>query len=251
MEDEKAKALVNIGDLAKPITAFIERIAEFFGGALQPVQMKRLARAEVEVAKIKTEGKLEIDEIEQRGLLRLVRQEGKAQANVEAIAEKAIEYLLPAAQPEKLQDDWMSFFFERCKLVSNLDMQDLWARILAGEANNTGKHSRLTLNVLSMMDKQDAELFGRFCSFCWTLVDGSPVPVIFSFKDDIVKNQGVHFSSVLHLGSLGLVQTTNIGYCHLYREEGIRLRYFSTVVEAKYGSEERTSLLDQSTLPLG
>jgi Protein of unknown function (DUF2806) len=37
-------------------------------------------------------------------------------------------------------------------------MQNLWSRVLAGEANNPGRYSKRTVNLMSSLDKVDAEL---------------------------------------------------------------------------------------------
>ena len=52
-------------------------------------QIKRIAKAEVEVEKIKTIAKIEISEIEQRGLTRFVKEEGKRQENIERMTFQA------------------------------------------------------------------------------------------------------------------------------------------------------------------
>ena len=55
------------------------------------------------------------------------------------------------------------------------EMQSLWARVLATEANAPGALSKRAVNVLSDFDKSDAELFTRLCGFSWVI--GNVVPV--------------------------------------------------------------------------
>ena len=45
-------------------------------------------------------------------------------------------------------------------------MQDIWANILAGEANNAGSYSPKTLSTLASMDKHTIRSFNYFCSMC-------------------------------------------------------------------------------------
>jgi hypothetical protein len=46
--------------------------------------------------------------------------------------------LTEAATPEKLEDDWITNFFDKCRLISDEEMQTLWSKVLAGEANAPG-----------------------------------------------------------------------------------------------------------------
>lgn len=67
---------------------------------------------------------------------RLFAEEAKKQANIEAITLKALPDVKPEAKTEGVEDDWIANFFDKCRLISDEQMQSLWARILAGEANS-------------------------------------------------------------------------------------------------------------------
>lgn len=97
--------LINFGDLTKPATVLVEKIADAVGVFYQPYQMKRLAKAEVEIDKIKTLAKLELTEIEQRAMKRFVAEETIKQQNVENIIEKALPELKEDAKPEDIEND--------------------------------------------------------------------------------------------------------------------------------------------------
>jgi Protein of unknown function (DUF2806) len=87
------------------------------------------------------------------------------QTNMENITKKALPDLADESKPDQLDDDWLTNFFDRCRLVSDEEMQTLWSRVLPGEANSPGTYSKRTVNFLSSLDKSDAELFTRLCSF--------------------------------------------------------------------------------------
>jgi len=159
--------LINLGDLSKPATELINRVSDAVGGIAKPWQMKRVARAEVEAEKIRAEGSVEISEIERRGLERLVREEGQKQENIENITAKAIPNLGSEAKPENIEKDWLTHFFDRSRLVSDEEMQTLWANLLAGEANAPGQFSRRTVELVGTFDKKDAQLFTDLCKFVW------------------------------------------------------------------------------------
>ena len=84
-------------------------------------------------------------------------------------------------------------------------MQTLWARVLSGEANSPGSFSKRTVNLLASLDKADAELFSRLCSFCW-LMGGELVPLVYSVDDPLLACSGISFAAVKHLDDIGLIR---------------------------------------------
>ena len=83
-------------------------------------------------------------------------------------------------------------------------MQELWARVLAGEANTPGKYSKRTVNFLGELDKREAELFQNFCRFGWIAADDF-IPLIFDAKAEIYNQKGIDFNSLIHLDSTGFI----------------------------------------------
>ncbi|MGO9633300.1 MAG: DUF2806 domain-containing protein, partial [Steroidobacteraceae bacterium] len=58
-------------------------------------------------------------------LSRFVIEEAKKQYNIEAITEKALPLLGEGASPQNIEDDWIAHFFDRCRLISDEEMQGL------------------------------------------------------------------------------------------------------------------------------
>lgn len=86
--------LGNFGDLSKPATVLIEKVSDAVGGIAKPWgQIVRIARAEVAAETIRAQGRIQISEIEERALVRMVREEGKKQENIENITAKSIPNL--------------------------------------------------------------------------------------------------------------------------------------------------------------
>ncbi len=212
--------LINLGDLSKPATVLIERISDAVGGIAKPWQIKRVAQAEADAALIEANARVQVSEIEQRALLRMVREEGKKQENIESITAQALPHLKDDAKPEGVEADWLTNFFDRCRLISDQQMQTLWSSILAGEANAPGSFSKRTIELVSTLDKADAALFSRFCSFVWMI--GAPTPLVYDIEDAVYKASGVTFESVNHLDSLGLITFGGIGG---YQRQGLPKKF--------------------------
>jgi hypothetical protein len=196
-------SIVNLGDLAKPATVLIEKVSSAVGVLYEPRRIKKKAEAEAEAEKIKALAGIELNEIQQRGIERLVHQEAKKQKNIEDITAQAAINLTEDAQVEELEEDWISHFFDKCEKVSDIEMQSLWASLLSGEASKPGTYSKRTVDFVGSMDKKDAELFAKFCQFTWMI--GTPTPLIFDPADEIYAKNGVTFSDLNHLSNIGLV----------------------------------------------
>jgi len=201
-------SLMNLGDISKPASALIEKISAAVGGLLAPWQIKRVARAEAAAELIKAEAGIEIDGLRNRAIQRLIVEEASRQENIEQIAAQAIPMLDEKADPTSMDDDWISNFFEKARRVSSDDMQTIWSRILAGEANAPGSFSRRTVNYLDDLDRRDAHLFQALCGFGWHI--GTFRPLVFDEEAEIYNTRGITFASLKHLAGIGLLDFNSI-----------------------------------------
>jgi len=110
-------SVINLGDLAKPATVLIEKISNAAGVLYEPTRIKKKAHAEAEAEKIKALASIEVDEIQQRGIDRLIHQETRKQKNIENITASAVLALPDNAKTEELEEDWIAHFFDRCENI--------------------------------------------------------------------------------------------------------------------------------------
>jgi Protein of unknown function (DUF2806) len=224
---------INLGDLSKPATVLIEKISDAIGGIFRPYQIRRIAQAEGEAEKIRAVSQIEITELQRRAIQRFVVEEAKKQQNIESITQKALPSVEEAASPQNVDDDWITNFFDRCRLVSDDQMQTLWSKVLAGEANKPGSYSKHTVNMLSSLDKTDAELFTTLCGFGWFL--GNVVPLVYDVEDPIYNDVGITFNNLTHLDDIGLISFDNIaGYQRLKFPKTIRIFYYGKVFNIEF-----------------
>lgn len=203
--------LVNLGDISKPANTLIEKVSEGFGGIFKPWQIRRVASAEADADKIKAVSKIETTELEQRAMQRFVYEEAKKQNNIESITIQSLPQIDEGAKPEEIEEDWITHFFNKCRLVSDEEMQSIWARILAGEANEPGKFSKRTVNFMESLDKQDAQFFTKLCAFNWIFDYNQPL--IYDVRAEIYTKNGINFGILNHLDTIGLISFDNLtGY---------------------------------------
>ncbi len=209
-------------DPLKPLTevakALLDRVSDGLGGFAKPWQIKRVAKAEGEAKKIHALADIEVSEIEQRGLIRMVREQGRDQENIEQITMNAIPHLSENAKSEDIEEDWLAHFFDRSRIVSDQEMQTLWSKILAGEANNPGGFSKRTIDLVGSLDKRDAQLFSGFCVVVWVFEDGLK-SLVTGMEQQVLNDLGIDFPSISHLNNIGLVDFVGLGGYHMQGDE--------------------------------
>ncbi len=208
-------SLVNIGDLVAPASTLVTKISNALGRHFDPRQEIRMAQARSEADRILRVSAEETDIIiaalRERAADRFLNEEITNQANIESITEKAIHRLTDNATPEGIEDDWLRNFFDKCRIISDADMQQVWAGILAGEANNPGSFSRRTVNLMADFDKDAAELFSNLCSFVWSIDEVARL-LVYDTGHDIYNKCEIGLATISHLESLGVIRYHEPGY---------------------------------------
>jgi hypothetical protein len=225
-------SLVNLGELSKPATVLIEKVSDAIGGFCKPWQIVRVAKAEAEAEKIQAESQIQISDIQRRAMHRFLIEEGKKQANIEEITVKALPLLSEESTPQDVDDDWITNFFDRSRIISDDKMQQLWASILASEANSPHSFSRRTVNLVADLEKTDAELFNNLCGFIWRIEEN--IPLIYQVPGAQYDKFGINFKSLSHLESLGLIQFGPSGFSRYELLQKFRVAYFGTEVELAF-----------------
>ena len=91
---------------------------------------------------------------------RLQYQERKRQSNLVSVVSQAAEDLGEEEVPDQEPDhDWIARYFEYVKDVSEKDVQELWAKVLAGTVRSPGSVSLRTLSMLRDMTSAEANTF--------------------------------------------------------------------------------------------
>jgi hypothetical protein len=206
MSDENP--IAKLGDLTKPATVLIEKISDAVGGIFKPYQIVRVAKAEAEASRIQAESHIQVTDLHRRAMHRFLEEEAKKQSNIESITQDALPLLEDKSAPEAVADDWITNFFDKSRIVSDKEMQGLWSRVLAGEANAPGAFAKRTVNLLADLDKEDAILFMKLCGFGWMI--GNVCPLIFDVQASIYSDNGINFNALSHLESLGLIQFNHL-----------------------------------------
>ena len=221
MPSDTSNSLVNLSGLAKPVDTLIKKISS---AASILYGLEKIAEAEAKADLIKAQSKIEVTDLQRRAANRWMAEEAQRQQNMEDITTKALPHINEDAMPDSMDNDWIANFFDKCRIVSDNEMQGLWSRVLAGEANSPGSYSKRTVNFLSDLDKSEADSFTKLCGFGWQI--GNVVPLVFDLRAEIYSGNDINFNAVSHLESIGLVQLSVTGFLRQKLSKRITVFYF-------------------------
>ncbi|MEH2626794.1 hypothetical protein V1292_004849 [Bradyrhizobium sp. AZCC 1719] len=146
----------------------------------------------------------------QRAADAFLAKELRHQHNRETIAVKAIEQLKETSDAEttKPDDDWLNMFARHAQEASSERLQDMWARVLAGQLRKPHSFSLQTLRFISELDEQIAALFDK-----WS------VRVIGAELIAFPETHGDNFTELLALEEYGLVTGVTGNLSRQFREK--------------------------------
>ncbi len=191
---------------------------------------------------LRAESQLQITDLHRRALHRFLEEEAKKQTNIEKITQKALPHVDENAAPDKIEDDWITNFFDKCRLISDSEMQRLWSRVLSGEANVPGSYSKRTVDFLSSLDKRDAEIFTRLCTF--KIEIGDVVPMVYNLESEIYSRHEINFNSLSHLESIGLIQFDGMtSFARSKLPEKITVLYYGSPADLEFPGAENNQMI--------
>ncbi len=121
------------------------------------------------------------------------------------VAKKADSYYRkhPRTEEKVSYDfDWFVRFFEAVGNVSDDTVQNLWAKILAGEIAQSSTFSLKAIDVMRNLSKRDAELFVKACSHSFM---SSAINYFLPNENEFLRTIGIKYTDIMKLSELGLI----------------------------------------------
>lgn len=200
---ENSLSLIDLKALSEPANKLIDATANAVGILYEPTRIRRKARAEADAAAILARGDEEVQEINLRAAERLANNESRRQKNIESIVVQAVEALPDQVSDEPVDEDWVAQFFSYSQDVSNKQMQDVWAKILAGEVTKPNSFSPRTLHIVRHLRQNEATDFRVFCSHVFNL----QYLIRSDATDAYIASLGLNTMTLQNLENVGLINT--------------------------------------------
>jgi hypothetical protein len=184
MSNDDDKTLIRISDLfgaAKPLEQLVSAIERGIGSFMRPIQKRRETRADVSafqdwneaMARTGLAPKSAELALGDRATIRVTAEAVRQQQNREFIAVNAVnEYIHsledqsdPVLSRSEIEREWLDRFWRLAQDVTDTDMQAVWGRILARQAQNPTKYSARCLEALSLLSKEEARRLEKLSKF--------------------------------------------------------------------------------------
>jgi len=178
--------------------------------------------------------------IEDRTVKRARLSQLRKQKNIENIMQKTLGYCADFEIGQRTDLDWFSRYIALSEEVSNPTMQDLWAKILAGELTKPGTFSFKALQVFRDMSIYDAKLLAKACSLAIKdpnkkgirLISGTyQQPGLFNFFSKQrqqycnLSHYGLNYADILALSENHLIYLQESESSLINREEVLQFTY--------------------------
>lgn len=161
MSDTKM-SLINLDGASDVVIKFLDMIQDAVGWMITPHGERKDFEEALVVYKKTIEDDETLNGIVKATKLSSSRKELKQYINQGKIIAYTIEELAQNAKLE-VEDDWLSYFFDYAKNISDESVQKIWARILAEHCNGDTSIKRMLIHTLSLLDAESALAFGNLC----------------------------------------------------------------------------------------
>jgi len=237
---------LDIGKLSEPLTKLVETIGAGIGGLYAPVGIVWKAKAEAKATIIRAEAQGEVASMEMRVKHRLAHLEQIRQANLDNIVKQAALELPQAVSVEPVSPDWVLRFIGVAQDVCEEQMQQVWARILAGEVAKPGSFSKRTIEFVKTLEKNEAESFTLLSQFAFLDNTGWPLLILHNVTSKCI-GELCHNDLIPHFTAIGLLSSNDylIGRSSLLQT---RFEYHKSIVS--FTGEAQPKILGNMEHPL-
>ena len=169
---------------------------------------------------------------------RITSENVRRQENIESITNMAFSLVTSEASPDRMENDWLSYFYDGACIISDRNMQRTWAKVLAGEANSPGSFSRRVITALLSIDETDLEMLTNARRAC--IEFDKIVLFVYELNGKIYHDNGISFSTLLHLDEIGLANFTDISEHSSITTEGLKgcVDYFDEQISIQLGPNQ-------------
>lgn len=144
----------------------------------------------------------------------------KEAENAEKILSKATEMIPDDFKKNDVNSDWFLKFLSYAKNIGETEVQEIWAKIFAGETEKSGSYSLRTLDALSRLTRQEAEIFEKAANLC--IMEA----FLFPYNQPVKFEEfGLKFSDLLLLDEADLLSVKELQWYSDY----------DTIIVAPYG----------------
>lgn len=210
--DSSGFSLIDLKGISEPLTKLIDSVSKGIGAIYEPTQKVRNAKAEAKTMTILAEAETSVkDYISKRAFERINYKEIRRQNNIDSIVKGAATALPEKVSPKPVDEDWIVNFFELCQDIGNMQMKQIWSKLLSGEITKPGTFKHRTLQAVKALTPEEAKIFTTIC--CFSFQPQENTYVFTSLSHDFfeyIRGNGISAQAETHLKNIGLISHSRI-----------------------------------------
>ena len=217
------------------IEKVIDKISNVVGWMIMPKGSKKY-QLEAEaylVEQIKNDSRM--PELAKAACISSIRKLIREYRNQHNILLIALNFLNSSANPDDVDEDWLSYFFDNAKNISKEEMAVIWGHILAREINMPNQVPKSLIYILSVIDYEDAVSFGKLANISLQ-IENLYYPVVFLGMSDVYRKNELHMNDIIRLESTNLIQYGEMPY-EISVSSQDKIKYFDECIDV--GNEEK------------
>lgn len=195
MAKDKYSLVTIDGDVAKKL---IEKLSDAAGWVATHDTPNRIA-VKTYIEEIQNSN---YSPVEKAALISNAKKIIKEYSNQNDVLKLALESMDSNADPYNVDDDWLATYMDKVKMISDLDFQLMWSKILVGEIESPGSFSIRTLENLKRMSKRDAETLLKLAAVSFYVGNSA-----------YISNKlpaGIKLDDIMRVAECGLMSETSV-----------------------------------------
>ena len=157
------KSLISLDGAGDVIVKLLDLLEKSVGWVFTPHGRKQDLEEGLAIYKKSIEEDSSLSGAQKGVLIYRARKDFKEYANCSNIISFAASRLKNNAKLN-VDEDWLTYFFDYAKNISDNAVQQMWGRILAEQLNGDTSIHRHLIHILSLMDYKTADAFANLCS---------------------------------------------------------------------------------------
>ena len=236
---------VNLQPLADVTNNLIDKFADAVGWIATPRGARKDMETAVEVYIDEIKKDISLPAMIKAKKISQARKEIKEYCNIQDILDHAEDFgrSYDSHGSESMDEDWVMFFYDHAKNVTQEDAKVLWGKVLAEEYKSKGTIPKMLLHILSIMSPDQARAFESLCGFAPDSIEGLGQiirvdPLISNdMTNKVLSSNGITYEALQDLKALGLLHHNVVDIVTIYEQDVSKLTaaylYFGSIIEIR------------------
>jgi len=202
-------SLINIEGSSQVVIKLLSMIEKSVGWIVSPKGNQKDFHEGIQIYKESIKNDQSLSGEEKGARISTARKDLRQYINQRKIIENSIKDIDENADFENIDPDWLAYFFEYAKNISNEEIQLVWSKLLANKINGNQQMTKKLIHILSVIEGEDIDVFCKICSMTFDNVKKEKSKYPFIYIGDFpsyYNSKNIRRYHLHSLADLGLIE---------------------------------------------